>query len=145
VNRSNLLRRFVDFTFFARREQFSGLSFDEAIGAGAGTPWGADEGPDLVLRMLARGCRMWYFPEIHILHPSPLAVLDENLLGRSYAYSCARGRLFRTHRYPWYVVANSLGRSLAGCCLNLARLRAGWARYYWWAFCGKLHGYLAVA
>ncbi len=145
VDRSNLLTRFVEFTFFARHEQFDGVWFNESIGGGAGTPWGADEGPDLVLRMFNRGCRMWYFPHIEVIHPSPLMAVDEKLLKRSYSYSCGRGRLYRVHHYPFRVIAYSMARSLAGCVLNLMRLRRDWARYYWLAFYGKLRGYLAGA
>lgn len=143
VTRNNLLNCFVEFAFFARRDQFDGLSFNESLGVGAGTPWGSDEGPDLVLRMLNRGCRMRYCPEISILHASPLESIDERTLRRSYTYGCGRGRLYRLHRFPLHAVVYSLVRSLGGCCLNLAQLRSIWARYYWLAFCGKLRGYLA--
>jgi glycosyltransferase involved in cell wall biosynthesis len=143
VTRKNLLHCFVEFAFFARRDQFDGLSFNESLGVGAGTPWGSDEGPDLVLRMLSRGCRMRYCPEISILHASPLESIDEQTLRRSYTYGCGRGRLYRLHRFPPHAVLYSLVRSLGGCCLNLAQLRRIWARYYWLAFCGKVRGYLA--
>ena len=143
VSRKNLLNCYIEFAFFARRGQLDGLSFDETLGVGAGTPWGADEGPDLVLRMLRRGCRIWYCPEISVLHPSPLESIDERTLRRSYTYGCGRGRLYRLHRFPLHAVVYSLVRSLGGCVLNLAQLRSAWARYYWLAFCGKLRGYLA--
>lgn len=143
VTRATLLDCFVEIVFYVRREALGDVRFNDELGVGAGTPWGADEGPDLALRLLDRGVRVWYLPEIILLHPCPLVTVDEGALRRSYSYSCGRGRLFRLHNFPLRTVGYSMVRSLGGCGVNLLRLRTDWARYYWLAFQGKLRGYLS--
>lgn len=142
TDRSNLLLRCVEFTLFARRQRLGDLRFDEQIGPGAGTPWGADDGPDLMLRMLDRGLHLAYFPEIVILHPDPTAVYDDATLKRSYSYSRGRGRLYRKYRFPLSIVAWAMFRSLVGSLLMLGTGRFRRARYYWLSFTGKWAGYV---
>jgi glycosyltransferase involved in cell wall biosynthesis len=141
VTRTNVLERLVEIAFYVRRHWLESERFDETLGVGAGTPWGADEGPDLALRLLERGARIWYLPDVVLLHPCPLQTVNQAVLRRSYSYSCGRGRLFRLHAFPWTTVGASMLRSLAGCCWNLLLLRPAWARYYWLAFRGKVRGY----
>lgn len=141
IDRSNLLLRCVEFTLFTRRERLGNLRFDEQIGPGAGTPWGADDGPDLMLRMLDRGLHLEYFPEIVILHPDPTTVYDVATMRRSYSYACGRGRLYRKYGFPVAVVAWALFRSFVGSVLMLSTLRLRRARYYWNSFAGKCAGY----
>lgn len=142
IDRGNLFLRCIEATLFIRRGRLGDLRFDEQMGTGSGTPWGADEGPDLILRMLARGLRVDYFPEIVIYHPNPVVEYDEQAMRRSYLYSCGRGHLYRKHRFPRRVVAWALFRSLAGSLLMLGTLRFRRARYYWLSFTGKWLGYL---
>lgn len=141
ITKANVLGRMVEAGLFVRAEALGDLRFNESLGVGAGTPWGADEGPDLVLRLLERGARIRYCPGLAVLHPSPETVVDRRVLDRSYSYSCGRGRLYRLHGYPWRTVAWSLVRSLAGSGLWAVRLRPDRAKYYWLAFRGKLRGY----
>ena len=41
VNSQNVFQRAVEFTFFCRRERMGDLRYDELMGVGAGTLWGA--------------------------------------------------------------------------------------------------------
>ncbi|MDX1946105.1 MAG: hypothetical protein SFU86_11970, partial [Pirellulaceae bacterium] len=144
VNRRTLFGRAVEFTMFLRRELVADLRYDEQMGVGAGTPWGADEGPDLMLRMLARGLTIEYFPDICIYHPDPALQPAERLLSRTMSYSRGRGYLYRKHGYSWLTVGNSLIRSLGGSILMLLSGRVTKARVYWRAFWGKLIGYVTA-
>ncbi len=141
IDRGNLLLRCVEFTLFARRDRLGDLRFDEQVGPGAGTPWGADDGPDLMLRMLDQGMHLEYFPEIVILHPDPTIDYEEAAMRRSYSYSCARGRLFRKYGFSVRVVAWALFRSLVGSLLMLCTGRFRRAKFYWLSFTGKWAGY----
>jgi glycosyltransferase involved in cell wall biosynthesis len=145
VTRHNIFRRSVEFALFVRRHQMGGLRFDEQMGPGAGTPWGADEGPDLMLRMLGRGLTIEYFPELCMFHPNPLAMPPESLLSRTLAYSRGRGYVLRKYRFSPFLVVYTLLRSLGGALLMLCRGRWVNARLYWLAFCGQLFGYLGIA
>ncbi|WP_425615381.1 glycosyltransferase family 2 protein [Anatilimnocola sp. NA78] len=143
ITRDNVLYRCIEAAFFGRRERLGDIRYDERMGIGCATPWNSDEGPDLLLRMMERGLRTDYHPEMIIHHPNPLQTEDENLQQRNFKYSRGRGYLLRKHHFPLTMVAKTLARSLAGSAFMALRLRPFWARYYWNAFLGKMQGYLA--
>ena len=141
VDRHNLFRRCAEIALFARRDRMGDLRYDELMGVGAGTPWGADEGPDLMLRMLKRGLRIEYCADLCMYHPDPTLRPAQELLARTLTYSRGRGYLLRKHRFPLLVVWHSLLRSLGGGILMLLCGRWGQARVYLYTFWGKLSGY----
>lgn len=144
VTRQNIFGRCVEFAIFLRRTALGELRFDESMGVGAPTPWGADEGPDLLLRMLERGLSVEYVPELCIFHPDPRQQPPATLLRRTLAYSRGRGYLLRKHRYSLAAVAYALFRSLGGALVMLATGRITLARQHWLAFWGKLVGYVTA-
>lgn len=143
ITRANVLNCCSEAGLFARRERMGDLRYDELMGVGAQTPWNSDEGPDLLLRMMARGLRIDYCPDICIHHPNPLRTPDERLQERNYKYSRGRGYLLRKHRFPAPQVAGIMLRSLSGSLLMAATARPFWAKYYWRSFVGKCQGFLA--
>lgn len=142
IDRHNVFGRCVDFAFFVRRDRAGDHRYDEVMGVGAGTPWGADEGPDFMLRLMAAGLRLQYDPSLCIYHPDPLLQPANTLLARTLSYSRGRGYLLRKHRYGFYTVARSLVRSLGGAVLMLCTGKITKARIYWRTFYGKLIGYI---
>lgn len=143
VTRENVLFRCVESGMFLRRLAAADLRYDELMGVGADTPWNADEGPDLLIRMLARGLRIEYEPSLLIHHPNPLATLDESLQRRCFAYSRGRGYLLRKHGFPVSTIVRTMIRSLGGSMLMAISGKLFWARYYWNSFLGKLLGLMA--
>jgi len=85
--------------------------FDERFGAGA--PVGSAEETELVLRLLARGRRLVYTPEMAVYHPS--RNLEDEVSAR-HAYGVGMGVALR--RAPLlsaeylYTIAQELGRSI---------------------------------
>jgi glycosyltransferase involved in cell wall biosynthesis len=140
ITRQNVLQRCVEAALFARRERLGDVRYDEMLGVGSHTPWNSDEGPDLLLRMLERGLRIDYHPELVIHHPNPLQTQDEGLQQRNLKYSRGRGYLLRKHRFPWPIIAKTMIRSLGGSLLKLLSGQPYWARYYWNSFVGKWQG-----
>lgn len=140
ITRINVLDCCLEAALFARREPLGELRYDEAMGVGCETPWNSDEGPDLLLRMLDRGLRLQYCPQLVIHHPDPRQTLDERLQERNFKYSRGRGYLLRKHRFPFSFVAKTMVRSLGGSLLMAATLKPFWARYYWSSFVGKWVG-----
>lgn len=140
---TNLLTRLIDFGLFFRTNTVAGLRYDEAMGVGSGTPYGADEGPDFVIGVLASGARVRYEPDLVIYHPAPTRVWRRELPRRQYSYCTGRGRLWRKHGYPAGHVLNSIGRTALGVPYMLATLRPRWAYYYLAGVGGKVRGYLA--
>jgi cellulose synthase/poly-beta-1,6-N-acetylglucosamine synthase-like glycosyltransferase len=140
ITRANVLDCCPEAGLFARREALGDLRFDELMGIGCESPWNSDEGPDLLLRMMARGLRIDYCPDLCIHHPNPLQTQDERLQERNYKYSRGRGYLLRKHQFPVLQIVKTMVRSLGGSLLMAATARPFWARYYWRSFVGKWQG-----
>src|SRR5262245_42317411 len=63
---SNIWRRAITFSIFLRRSVVEGARFDESLGVGAGTAWGAGEETDFLLRAIQRGHSVYYDPSLGI-------------------------------------------------------------------------------
>lgn len=140
ITRDNLFDRCVEAGLFARRERLGDVRFDERMGIGSDSPWNSDEGPDLLLRLLARGIRIEFHPDLWVHHPDPRRTLDEQLQERNYKYSRGRGYLLAKHRFPWIYVAKFMLRTLGASVLMAAACKPYWARYYWRSFVGRCEG-----
>src|SRR5262249_9641648 len=68
VARANIWRRAITFSIFLRAEVAREFMFDETLGVGAGTPWGAGEETDYLLRMIEAGHVVHYDPSIAVWH-----------------------------------------------------------------------------
>jgi GT2 family glycosyltransferase len=141
VTRENVWRRGVAFTMFFRREVVEAVGrFDEAIGPGAGTPWGAGEETDYLLRALARGFAIHYEPDLFVQHPD-----KRSDLAKAYGYGAGMARVLEKHHYPLRFRAWSVMRPLGGSLVSLVRGRPAEARYRWNVFRGRLAGSLGSA
>ncbi|MHB9145041.1 MAG: glycosyltransferase family 2 protein [Symbiobacteriia bacterium] len=133
-------------TLFIRRrvaEEVGG--FDESLGVGAGTPWGAAEDIDFPLKALRKGFKLYYDPSMTVFHPKAGATSSSPSWARGYAYGSGFGRVLRLHRFPLWAVAYHLGRPLAGTVVSVLLGRSYRARYHWAVFQGRLVGWRARA
>lgn len=97
INRFNIWRASIEYTIFLRRCAVSGLRFNEELGLGSNTPWGAGEGTDYLLRTIGRGYKILYDPSIVIHHPSNISnpPSEEKLLN----YARGTGRVMGLNGY----------------------------------------------
>jgi len=84
--------------------------FDETLGVGSGTPWGAGEESDYLLRAIRQGAHLHYQPDIHIHHPDKAAMSDPS---RFLAYARGHGRVLRLNGYSWITVGKDVVVALA--------------------------------
>lgn len=119
-------------------------SFDETLGPGAGTPWGAGEDTDYHLRILKAGFSLCLNTELAIFHP-PVDSYYANRrdLTRSYRYGAGGARVWRRHGLPLWYFFYETSRSLAGVLLGLARGQPRKAYWHWGAFRGKISGWFS--
>lgn len=105
--KTDLFHKTASITLFFTADAVSkaGL-FDERIGAGAGSRWGAGEDSDYLLKALTAGCTIVRAPAIRVYHPQMVYDAD---LGPAKAMGYGRGRFFvlQKHRLPlWFIGAN---------------------------------------
>ncbi len=93
----NFEGKMVEATIFAKRELMVDNYFDETLGIG--TFHGAEEGFDLVYRMLKDKKRIYYSPDICMYHPQViLDKSDAKSILRAFTYRCGLGRVCVKHK-----------------------------------------------
>jgi len=144
VNFFNVWKRGRSISMFLKSAVITQIGdFDESLGVGAGTPWGAGEETDYLLRTLKNGFRIYYKADLTIYHPQPVKRYDEKAIARAYTYGAGIGRVLRKHRYPFWFVFYQWLRSAGGVFLSLASGRLGKARHHLAALQGKFLGWIA--
>jgi len=90
-------KMFIEGTMFIKKETFSEFLFDESFGVG--TFYGAEEGHDLLLRMLYKNVIMYYTPKLKIYHPQKVTNhSDESAIRRAFSYRCGFAHLCAKHK-----------------------------------------------
>lgn len=135
--------RGIEYTVFLRAACVKEMRFDEELGVGAGTPWGAGEGTDLLLRLLERGAHLYYDPDVVVVHPWRTPPYDARAMRRAYSYGCGMGRTLKKHRMPLWFKTKWLIRPLGGALLSFLGRRLPEAGYRWNTFTGRLRGLLS--
>lgn len=116
IRRENVWTTLIEWMLFVRRDTFARSGgFDERLGPGAGTPWGAYEVQDLVLGLLARGATGAYEPTLTGHHPDERAVAPSPDAARKMRfYGAGLGYVMRKHGYGFGRYLPHLLRPLAG-------------------------------
>ncbi len=131
---------------FFRRHLVSAVGgFDEQLGVGAGTPWGAAEDADYPLRAVRAGFRLYYDPGITVWHPDVLAHGYRRLIPRAESYGAGWGYAWRKHKAPWWVACYYLLRPLGGAVVAIGTANIDRARFHLAIARGRLRGWLANA
>jgi len=143
ITRENVWRRAITFSMFLRQSLVRDMRFDESLGVGAGTAWGAGEETDYLLRAVEQGHSIHYDPSLVIWHQGRSGPYDANILSKARAYGMGVGRVLRKHHYPIHSVAYHLLRPLGGTLLSLGAGRIDKARYHWSIFAGRTGGWIA--
>lgn len=87
---------FVESTMLVKKVVFLKYQFDE--GLGVGTFHGAEEGYDIVLRMLNDGVTLFYDPSVRVYHPQKITNYSESDIKRVFSYRCGYAKLCHKHR-----------------------------------------------
>ncbi|KHD10577.1 hypothetical protein PN36_17420 [Candidatus Thiomargarita nelsonii] len=88
---------FVESTMFVKSDIFKKYEFDETFGIG--TFYGAEEGYDLILRMLTANISIYYNPILKIYHPQKKGNYSETLaIQRVFSYRCGLAHLCMKHK-----------------------------------------------
>ena len=115
--------------------------FDEELGPGAGTLWGCGEDSDYLMRVVARGFKVAYHPQIQVFHPSNDLHVRQKEFGRAYGYGAGSARVWRKNLRPTWFLAYQLTRSLFEIFMGMLEFRWSKARYHWCVFLGRIKGW----
>ena len=141
LTRSNVWRRAITFSIFLKRSVVETIRFDESLGVGAGSPWGAGEETDYLLRAIEAGHDVYYDPSLGIWHRARNGPYSQEVYAKARYYGMGIGRVLRKHRYPITSLANHFARPLGGALLRLAAGQPEKARYHWSIFTGRVSGW----
>ena len=141
VTRQTIWRRAISFSMFLRRRAAQRYRFDETLGVGAGTPWGAGEETDYLLKLIADHRTLLYDPAVVIWHQGHSGPYTDEVHSKAFKYGMGMGRVLRKNRYAPWSVAYHLARPLGGAAHALATGLPGKARYHWSVFSGRLRGW----
>ncbi|MBI5107538.1 MAG: glycosyltransferase family 2 protein [Rhodocyclales bacterium] len=135
-------RRAVTYVYFLRRDVALGVGgFDTTLGPGAGSPWGAGDDNDFMLRALKTGAKVYFDPALTVHHPPLFPSFDGVALEKRERYARADGRVLRKHPMPlWWKLA-FFGMPLARWMVSLASLKRNELRFHWVTFVGRVRGY----
>ncbi len=145
LNRYNVWRGAISFSIFLRRRLIESVDgFNEKLGVGAGTPWGAAEETDYLLRSIRSGFRLRYLAELVLGHPVKAGLFDANARERQQRYEAGIGRVIRMNGYPVWYFPVVCARTCGGACLALIRGDVDRARFKIAALKGRLFGWRGV-
>lgn len=142
VDRYNIWTCATSYTIFLRAEAVNKAgAFDEQLGVGSGSRWGAGEEVNYLLSVVSAGMPVRYEPALRIHHPEPLMVMDERAFQRARLYNRGFGRVLGLNAYPVHFVFYLVARSAAGCVLSALKADFKRARYYWIAASQRFLGW----
>ncbi|WP_300572706.1 glycosyltransferase [Phenylobacterium sp.] len=120
IGRGNVWRCGNSNGVFFRREAAQAVGgFDETLGVGSGTLFGAGEETDFILRILASGRKGRFLPDLVVRHDQVHVRQDAAHLAKARLYAQGYGRLLRLHGYgvaylTWRLFRNAVAAVLAG-------------------------------
>lgn len=135
-------RRSVTYVYFLRRAAVMAAGgFDETLGPGAGTPWGAGDDNEFMLRVLQAGARVYFDPGLRVHHPPLFPGFDAASIAKRASYARADGHVLRIHPMPlWWMMA-FFAMPLLRLCLCLPGGNRQWLRFHWTTFRGRVRGF----
>jgi hypothetical protein len=144
LNRENLFRGSmgISYCIFLRMEAVEEVGgFDESLGVGSGTPWGAGEESDYLLRAMSLGVKLKYDPNLHVFHPDKSS---ESNPARFLAYARGHGRVLRLNGYSWMTVVKDTLIAVAAFVVK-SLLKGQLALRYLYRAQGYIQGYRHTA
>jgi glycosyltransferase involved in cell wall biosynthesis len=130
INKFNVWVCATSYTIFLRASMVAEVgSFDEKLGVGAGTPWGAGEEVNFLIQCLRHG-RVRYYPNLCIQHPEPVAEFNDRAFARALLYNRGYGRVLSLNHFPLYFVFYTILRPAFAIVVSILRFNFPRARYY---------------
>jgi glycosyltransferase involved in cell wall biosynthesis len=141
LSKFNIWGRASSICQFSRTSTIMGTGlFDEQLGVGANTPWGAGEDTDFALRSINNGFNWVYFPTLKVFHAAPVRQVSHNDSHRIKSYARGLGKVLQKNQLPWWLITISISLSVLKSIKGLLFLNLAGARWHLAAAQGKLEG-----
>jgi len=141
VEKRNIFRTITSISFFIKFNQ--NVLFDENLGVGAKTIFGAGEDIDYILTYISKGKKILFDPNIVLGHPQIVVRYgDDRVIKKTYSYGVGLGYLLQKHNYPVSYLVNLLVRNLIWMVIALFCFDLGKFRFYFSTFKGRIEGWL---
>jgi glycosyltransferase involved in cell wall biosynthesis len=138
----NVWQRVATYTLFLRRRLIDAVgAFDEQLGPGSGTRWGAAEDLDYIARSLRAGCSVYYDPTLNVHHPQTREQSPRPEASQGYEYGAGLGRTLRKNGLPWWFAGYYVVRSFGASALSLLAGHPRRSRFYWAVGRGRVRGW----
>jgi GT2 family glycosyltransferase len=142
LNRFSVWTGAISVSIFLRKDATESVGgFDENLGVGAPGPYQSGEETDYLLRMLEKGFRVLYRPDIVVYHSH--GQWWQKSPGLLRGYGAGMGRVLRKHHYPHWFALYLISRSIGGFLLSTAKLDLAKARARLSVAAGRISGWLA--
>jgi len=139
INLINVQWIAVSYAIFLRKTVVDKVGlFDETLGVGADTLWGAGEENDYLIRAMKEGFRFYYFPFIYVHHLEPVRIYNTKSFQRAYKYGMGGGHIARKHYPTHFFIYFGIIRSLGGIIFTLTRGHFGECHYRMCALIGRI-------
>jgi glycosyltransferase involved in cell wall biosynthesis len=117
--------------------------FDDSIGTGAETPWGAGESTDLCIRVMKAGGNLMIAPSIWIFHPNQkFHPNDLSQRQKAYIYARGMGGILKKNQLSTFFVINYLFTYVRAILWNALQFRWDFAGYHWVRLRGVVEGWI---
>lgn len=141
IDRSNVWSRGISYTIFLRRSLCNQIGeFDQDLGVGAGTRYGAGEETDYLLRALQCGARINYDANLIVYHPNKDEDFSEQGLARAESYGQGMGRVLAKHSASLQSKATAVLKPIIGATAAYLTGNTSLARLRWMRAMGRFRG-----
>ncbi len=132
LGREDALHSVAEFGIAMRRSVVEeGYDFTAELGVGSGSIYGAEEGPDVVVRLVDAGKKVVALQRAVVVHPPlDLDLTTPQPFLRYLLYGAGRGAVLEDHRFGWRVTLREFVRPAGGFVLFSARRRGPEAAVY---------------
>lgn len=142
VTKNRVWNQAISYTIFLRRSIIDRVGdFDVDLGVGSNGKWMSGEETDYLLRAIAYGFNIHYYPSIIVRHP----MRDENKsysdIKRTRGYARGMGYVMRKHRYPISSLVAHTIKSLLGSASAMLLLSPRKAQVRWVRALGRWEGW----
>ncbi|MDF5722461.1 MAG: glycosyltransferase family A protein [Rhizonema sp. PD37] len=132
----------ISHAMFFRSSVVKYLHFDEDMGVGSQTPWGAGEDVDYLFQCLDAGYRFYYDSKLNVRHPSPLKKNNfRQQIQREYSYGLGNGYLLGKHNLPEPLIHSATRSSYQHTILEITKGNLKRAAYFFAYGLGTSIGY----